>query len=226
MGIYGTEETMIQRRVYGLLLGLLLLGFGCGGDGGKGNANDRQPVAELEQRSMAGSVATVTMETLSVTRYDTIRTITFDTVRTVVYDTVRVEQHVTVYDTMRTVTLVPELEQAPPPAKTLDPQELAAMKDGLSQGRMSEKTLAAIVGKTPEFSTVSFTQLDSIQADLIAHAFGFSGASIQSFRWGPYPAGESSDLAGKTFLTVWLGDPKEKREKVLVVDAAGQIAKK
>lgn len=222
---------MIRRGALGLFSGLLLLGFGCGGDGcggdgGRTNAGNGQPIAELEQRSMAGSVATVTRETVSVTRYDTIRTINYDTLRTVVYDTVRVEQHVTVYDTLRTVTLVPEPEQIPPPKETFDPQELAAMKDGLSQGRMSEKALVAITGKTPEFSTVSFTQLDSIQADLIAHAFGFSGASIQSFRWGPYPAAEPSDLAGKTFLTVWLGDSKESKEKVLVVDAAGQIAKK
>ena len=99
------------------------------------------------------------------------------------------------------------------------------MKDGLLQGRMLEKTLAAIVGKTPEFSTVPFAQLDSIQSDLIAHAFGLPGALIQSFRWGPYLAAEDSDLAGKTFLTIWIGDSDEGRKTVLV-DAAGQIAKK
>jgi hypothetical protein len=221
---------MIRRGALGLFFGCFLLAFGCGGegcggDGEKGNAGMGQPVAELEQRSIAGSVATVTMETLSVTRYDTIRTIAFDTVRTVVYDTLRVEQHVTIYDTVRTVTLVPEPKETSPPKETFDPQELAAMKEALSQGRMSEKTLAAIVGKTLEFSTVAFTQLDSTQADLIAHAFGFSGASIRSFRWGPYPAAEPSDLAGKTFLTVWIGDSDESRKTVLV-DAAGQIAKK
>lgn len=215
----------MNRKSCWLICSFLTLLVGCGGNDGRGDATKTQPIAELEQRSMAGTVATVTMETVSVTRYDTIRTVTFDTVRTVVYDTVRVEQHVTVYDTMRTVTLVPEPEKVPPPEATFDPQELASMRDGLSQGRVSEKTLAAIVGKTPEFSTVSFAQLDSIQADLIAHAFGFSGASIQSFRWGPYPAAETSDLAGKTFLTVWIGD-SDKSRKTVLVDAAGQIVEK
>ena len=216
---------MVQRKVSWIIFGFLFLALGCGGDVDKGGIGERQPVAELEQRSMARDAAVVVTETLSVIRHDTIRTIAFDTVRTVIYDTVRVEQHVTVYDTVRTVTRISESEPAPSPEETIDPQDLVAMKDDLSQGYMAEKALNTIVSRTPEFSTVASTQLSAIQGELLAHVFGVPGASLKSFRWGSYPAPENTDLTGKTFLTVWVGESEESRRTILV-DSTGQIAEK
>ena len=216
---------MVQRKVSWLIFGVFFLALGCGGDVDKGGIGERQPVAELEQRSMARDAAVVVTETLSVIRHDTIQTIAFDTVRTVIYDTVRVEQHVTIYDTVRTVTLETEPDPALSPKEAINPHELVAMKDGLSQGHMPEGALAAIVGKTPEFGTVSLAQLDSVQSDLIAHIFRVPAVSLKSFRWGSYPAPENTDLTGKTFLTVWVGSSDEARRTILV-DSTGQIAER
>jgi|SaaInl7_200m_RNA_FD_contig_61_7967_length_1185_multi_2_in_0_out_0_2 hypothetical protein len=216
---------MIQRRVGGLILVVFFLALGCEGDVETEGSAEGQPIAELEPRSVAGSVAAVTPETISVVRLDTIQTIAFDTVRTVVYDTVRVEQHVMVYDTVRVATPVSEPDPVLSPKETIDPQELITMKDGLSQGHMPERALAAIVGKTPEFSTVSLAQLDSVQSDLIAHVFSVPGVSLKGFRWGSYPAPKNTDLTGKTFLTVWVGTSDESRSTILV-DSTGQIAQR
>ena len=180
-----------------------------------------------QEGSASVSTGSVVYDTVRVVHYDTLRTIQYDTARTVVRDTIRTEISVTNFDTILVAFTppVPGSDQ-PSTAKKLTAKQIAVMEDSLRTGVMISDAFTLVTSGIPPYKSVSASQLDTVQLDLIATAFGAQINRVRQFRWGFYSAPDGTQLEGHKFLTLWLGDGKKQVELVKTVSPSGVLVVK
>ena len=181
----------------------------------------------IQERSVSASTGSVVYDTVRVVHYDTLRTIQYDTARTVVRDTIRTEISVTNYDTIL-VAFTPSVPGSDQPrrGKKLTAKQIAVMEDSLRTGVMISDAFTLVTSGIPAYTTVSASQLDTVQLDLIATAFETQINRVRQFRWGFYSVPEGTELNGHKFLTLWLGNGKKQVELIKTMSPSGVLAVK
>ena len=188
---------------------------------------DKEAIPPIEQRSVSISSGSVVYDTIRIVHYDTLRTIQYDTVKTVVRDTIRTEISITNYDTIL-VAFTPSMPgfDRPREEKKLTSKEVAAMEDSLRTGVMIDDAFTLVTSGIPAYTTVSASQLDTVQLGLIATAFETQVNRVRQFRWGFYSVPYGAELEGHKFLTLWLGDGAKQVELVKTMSPSGVLIAK
>ena len=179
----------------------------------------------IQDESISVSTGSVVYDTVRVVYYDTLRTIQYDTIRTVLRDTIRTEISVTSYDTIL-VAFTPSVPGSDQPrsVKELTAQQIAVMQDSLRTGVMIKDAFTLVTSGVPAYATVSASQLDTVQLDLIATAFETQINRVRQFRWGFYSVPKGTKLNNHKFLTLWLGNGEDQVELVKTMSPSGVLA--
>ena len=218
-----------MKQLFGILVMALVVSVaGCADKEDQPLAQGNLEVTPLMQEiSVSASTRSVVYDTVRVVHYDTLSTIQYDTARTVVRDTIRTEISVTNYDTIL-VAFTPSVPGSDQPrrGKKLTAKQIAVMEDSLRTGVMISDAFTLVTSGIPAYTTVSASQLDTVQLDLIATAFETQINRVRQFRWGFYSVPEGTELNGHKFLTLWLGNGKKQIELIKTMSPSGVLAVK
>ncbi len=166
-------------------------------------------------QNVAPTPGALVRDTIRTVYQETLRTVVFDTIRTVAFDT-----HSTVVtETLRVMLMEPELESPPAVPPRMSAAELKATRRQIQEGRLSPDVFGLLTRNLPQLYTVSASQVDTTELQLIADLAGVRMQDVSSVRWGRSMAPIGHPRAGGSFLTVWTTSLL----KVVRVDSLGTI---
>tara|TARA_B100000809_G_C14934911_1_gene458256 strand:+ start:288 stop:707 length:420 start_codon:yes stop_codon:yes gene_type:complete len=124
-----------------------------------------------------------------------------------------------VTETLRVMLMEPELESPPAVPPRMSAAELKATRRQIQEGRLSPDVFGLLTRNLPQLYTVSASQVDTTELQLIADLAGVRMQDVSSVRWGRSMAPIGHPRAGGSFLTVWTTSLL----KVVRVDSLGTI---